>query len=650
MSGTQGENAANTLVLSGRYTLYLNEPRPPLGGCAAYRARDSMTPGAEMLALAPSAALPARSNLLSFLGLTSDSVIPVARIEDPTYPLWLISPVPPGADLTTPQQTWSESALVEQVVRPIASLLSTLAASGLTHRAIRADNVFLTRKDGPVTVGPGCLAPPAFHQPATSESLWSAACAPICRGAGTIADDVFALGALVLTLWLGRPPMDGMAADIALQKRFGAGTFRAYTEGHAVPSGLRSLLQAMLSDTPESRPHPRDLETATVRKLFLRAPEPEAQTPIFLGETEVRSTRALAWAATKHAAAFTSLVRRDVAALWLRREAANPEAASRLTALSDKALPEDTSSARLNRTAFARLLMAIDPHVPIFWNGTWFWPDALASMMAWSRTQTKPSGLADIVADFPLVREFCHPTQLPDGSAARRRAPAGLLSGRISHAGTAGEIARFVYRDNPFQSCLSKRCAHARLGSMRGLIAWLSTEIPGAADETVLDDDMTAFIETNAERRGLVLGSHTPLAGAGLALRDLLTLATIQSLLKSGPLPSIARRLLPHLTQDANIWNSATTRKRRRDLLVQASEDGDLSKMQTLLVDPDARQKDSDARDQAAHLYAQLGRELDGVSEQYVRPGSMGARNATDIAYGIAACGMLMMLIIEFAT
>ena len=55
---------------------------------------------------------------------------------------WVVCPAPPGPALSVTAKAWSEQALLADVLRPVATALDALSRLGVTHRAIRPDNLF----------------------------------------------------------------------------------------------------------------------------------------------------------------------------------------------------------------------------------------------------------------------------------------------------------------------------------------------------------------------------------------------------------------------------------------------------------------------------------------------------------------------------
>ena len=209
-------------------------------------------------------------------------------------PAWyVICEAPPGPVVSASPRPWPEPVLIEHVLRPIAIVLDQLQTRGLTHRAIRPNNVFHGPPNGPVTLGAAWAAPPAMHQPTVSETVYTALCHPAGRGDGRIADDVYALGVLLATLALGRNLLEGLDHTAILHRKLELGDFTAVTGGERLPPMLSDIVRGMLTDDPDHRPTPamlRDPAGARGRRVTGRPP-PRAQRPFKIGAITVWNER-----------------------------------------------------------------------------------------------------------------------------------------------------------------------------------------------------------------------------------------------------------------------------------------------------------------------------------------------------------------------
>ena len=167
---------------------------------------------------------------------------------------YAICPAPPGASVLSRSRPWPEAELLECVLRPAAHMLEHLQARGMTHRGIRPDNVFQSAPGQPVVFGPCWAAPPAMAQPALFEPPYSAMCLPAGRGDGSIADDVYALGVLLLCLALGRAPLAQLDDAAILRRKLELGTYAALAGDQRLPPIIGDLVRGMLAEDPEHRP------------------------------------------------------------------------------------------------------------------------------------------------------------------------------------------------------------------------------------------------------------------------------------------------------------------------------------------------------------------------------------------------------------
>jgi eukaryotic-like serine/threonine-protein kinase len=258
--------ALSNALIAGRFAVDVSQVLPDAGaGIPAYLARDRMASDAKCVALAVSRdASPCAKalrvlidpidNLMTPLG---HGVAPLTGGKGEGY--FIVCTPPLGPAVSASLSPWPDKALMDLVLRSIARVLEVLDSLKLTHRSIRLNNVFQSAAGQPVMLGAAWAAPPAMHQPAIFESPYTAMCHPAARGAGTIADDVFALGVLSLTLSTGVVPMANMDDATVIRWKIELGSFAALTRERPVSGLFADLLHSMLADDPDHRPLPAQL-------------------------------------------------------------------------------------------------------------------------------------------------------------------------------------------------------------------------------------------------------------------------------------------------------------------------------------------------------------------------------------------------------
>ena len=140
--------------ISGIYEVLPGAPPLGAGGQIAFAVRDHRQGRRDLMAVQVSRELPARAVALSTLaGQQIDGMIlPVThgagRMQGGREGYFVVQPMATGRaliDPILPMPPLGERALIDQVLRPAALALDRLTQLGLTHRAIRPDNVFLAR-------------------------------------------------------------------------------------------------------------------------------------------------------------------------------------------------------------------------------------------------------------------------------------------------------------------------------------------------------------------------------------------------------------------------------------------------------------------------------------------------------------------------
>ncbi|MGC8475809.1 MAG: hypothetical protein ACP5NP_05595 [Acetobacteraceae bacterium] len=633
------------------------DPARPLpgagGGLPACAATDRRATGPGLMALAvppglaprhhPLTELPGKAieSLLLPLGLaTAPGPTPGVRAQ------YVICRAPPGPALAETPGPWPEAALLDQVLRPAAAALAALAALGLTHRAIRAENVFRPGPGQPVTLGSAWAAPPAMHQPAIAEPPYVAMCLPEGRGNGRPADDIYALGVLLLCLALGEAPLADLPTDAVIRAKLAHGSFEALTAGRRLPALLSDLLRGMLAEDPEHRPPATllaDPLAARARRLAARPPRRAAH-GLRVGAEPVGDARSLAYAIATAPEAGLRALRSGAVDLWLRRELGDTALAMRL---EDQLHLRSAHPAEANPASEALLLTRavaiLDPLAPIAWQGEALWPDGLGPALAIAPPD-RQRALGSMVTSEAVSAWGEARAQRED--PLPRRAEARLWRGYLAQPGAAGGMRRLIYELNRLLPCASPVIAAQAVAQLSALPAALEAAAasPSRAATGPVDRELLAFIAARQE-----LGAAPPpealgADGAPAAETQLELLARLQARLHPAPLPALAGWLAALAAPRASEWRNPAHRAALTAELERLAADGLLAPMLAVLRDPRMREADATGYAAASAECARIDAALAALTDGGAGRAALSRRLGQELAVGIGIAALTAAL------
>ncbi|MDM7947462.1 MAG: hypothetical protein QUV20_14130 [Oceanibaculum nanhaiense] len=188
-----------------------------------------------------------------------------------------------------------ERQVIVDVVQPVLETLLDLFRQGLTHGAIRPNNLYRCRDQGRVVLGECLSVPPGADQPEIFEPLDRAATEPLTRGEPAMSDDVYALGMTAAFLLVGKHPTPELNAKALLRKRVEGASFMLLSERHRLPYSMLEFLRGTLQDDSRDRWTLMDIDAwlkdGTIPKTKLHLPKMAGWPMEFLGEphTTLRS-------------------------------------------------------------------------------------------------------------------------------------------------------------------------------------------------------------------------------------------------------------------------------------------------------------------------------------------------------------------------
>ncbi|MGH7084770.1 MAG: hypothetical protein ACREFN_07235 [Acetobacteraceae bacterium] len=648
-------------LVAGLYGIDPARPLPGFGGAGAFAAHREGVPG-DFVAIEVAAGSAPRALPLQALagaeipGLMLPLAHGPARLSGRKPAYFVICPAPPGPSLATGLAAWPQERLLALVLRPVAKALERLAACGVTHRAIRPDNLFQATPSEPLVLGPAWAAPPASRQPALYEPPYVIQCHPAGRGDGTIADDVYALGVLLAVLALGRQPLADHDPDAIVRRKLAIGSYAAMAAEGPLPGALAEIVRAMLAEDPQARPTPQQLLDPAFERarrapaqVARRAPE-----PLMVGTQEIFLPRPLAHALAIVPQQGVRLLRLGVIDRWVRRSLGDTALAQGIIeALDRRAREAGDGEERADALLLLRSVALLDPLAPLVWRNLAFWPEGLGPLLADGGGAAELEGAiaAEAVAAWAACRPGRPATAALSLEARRWRA---LCQGR----GLARGLRRLCYLLNPLLACRSALIGDEVVMTVPALLTALDAAArePDRRRELPLDADILAFVLAKVASglepdlaRLSSLSAASDEAGSEKAKISLRVFAALQRSTHTAALPGLASWLAERAEPIVAGWKERGRRAAVQERLLALADTGNLSAMAALIEDPAARARDAQGLKEANSVLRSIDHELAAISASGPVRAEAARRLGQEIAAGlglaaVAAATLLLAL------
>ena len=630
----------------------LRQPHAP-----AFAAICAERQGESFFALVSDQALPPRYELIEKLAaLRVDNVLtPVA------WGLVDLPGLPPGSFATVferpnaarivgamsePIAPLSSDVILRGVLPSMARALQAFAGARITHRAIRPSNLFYDGAKREVMLGDAVSAPAAFGQPDSFETIEGAMALPYCRGAGTSADDLYALGVTIVALLLGRDPGAGMEPREMLRAKIERGSFMTLIGQARLPPELIEIIRGLLIDEVRERWTIEDVDNWLQGRRLKPRPQNAsgvmATRPFEFGGRGSYTARAVAHAFAGDAAAAARAIRSTDFEIWLQRSLADEKRSVAVAAVRADG-GEARAHAGQDLRLTARTCIALDPLAPIRYGDFAASVDSLGiALLAAFNGRLSLQTIGEILtARLPQFWLSAQGSLRPELHAMNAAKPFDLMR-RFAEDGRLGfGLERVLYELNPMLHCLSPLIQAEHVSEAPQILDALERAAArGAVGETLLDRHLAAFIAARCPqiaKDALDFLNGTP---RQRALGTLAVLATLQAAHGPATLPALGKLIAGQASTLVDMFHS---RERRARLLTEISKlagRGTLNDLFWLVNGSSERSRDMLGFAAARQEYAAIERSLALIRRGEVTRAAEAANlggSASVIAAGLAA-------------
>lgn len=625
-SGGWSEAEAEVL-LAGRYRLLPGRRIPSLDSprALAYEAVDVEAPARALFCLiSPVEALP-RLPLARSLSAT-----PVDGLLNPCaagYCRWpslggaaaaFLFPRPKGSRLRPGAAAGLSTAeLSRRVLKPLARVLATLEARGVTHRAIRADNLFWAdAAESEIVLGECVSAAAGADQPALYEPLDRMTATQLGRGEGAPADDLYALGVTLIDILYGLRSGQAYPPHLVFRK-LEHGTLTSLLPRVSPAPELAGLLRGLLSDEVRWRWTPRHL-SRWIAGERVDPPSPSgqatAQRAIFVDKARFRSARSLAHGLSREPELAVKLLRDGTVEQWLRVSLGEARLASLVGREVQEAQKRPGARGSARNILLQRCCRLLDPAGPVRFGGISIMPDGVGTALAALVLQGHETSEFEALLRSLAANDLLGPVPEQDlASTDRFNAAVGFLNA----GGPAGGVHRALYELNPDLPCMSPALTEP-MSDVRELLEALDRSAFDLPDSGPLADrHVTAFVASR-------LGLH-PLQLAGVAQNgngqasdaqnELRLLGHAQAYYGPPALRALARAAAVRLSPIIRSIHNRADRKRLAAAIAACVEQGDLSSMIAHVDDVRVWERDRVGLQRARREFAMCSRELERLRD-----------------------------------
>ncbi len=548
------------------------------------------------------------------------------------------------ANLGSTIKPLAQAKIMDHVLNPMVLVLGKLASNGITHRAIRPDNIYYRdRTLTSVILGECVSAPPGYNQPMMFETIESGMAMPAGRHAGTPADDIYALGVTTLMLLLGHNPVPHLKDEDLLRAKIVQGSYGLLVGKNDILQSMREPLRGMLCDDPEQRWDFDELKFWLNGRrqggAMRTTPPAKAMRAYRFNGNNYFTARGLANGLAAKWETIAASVNAGDITNWVDRSIGDENGAAIVDMAANKtmqkggqALQSSHESARV-----ARLCMALDPNAPIRYKKFSAVFDGLGPALAANfDDQNMVQSFKELLLhELPLFWLGLQSGKAPEHPARIR------LAKRLIHYVTRPRlgfgIERCLYELNPTQRCLSPLISHAGVSEIHELLPAME-RVARPGERLPMDRHMGAFIA--ARFAGDINESLVAIADKSDKTRPTIGLlrliAVMQAALGPASLPRLAQAMAPGIKDVIENYHNRPLRLQLRAQLPELMERANFVEIYNSVADGATRGADAQGFSDATRTYAEITAEIQHLERGGSADPVKARHNGSQFAVGLS--------------
>ena len=602
------------IVVRDRYTIYCDRhiPRLDTPSALAYEVADKKQEGLPLYALVCMPEIPSRISVMRILkGLEIPHFLQLVDWGVAEWPpaerkcVIVIYHRPLGGrvmeSLSTSFKRVPDHQFARAVIKPLADGLAELSQKGIAHRSIRPDNLYyMDEARTKIVLGDCVSSVPGNDQPVVVEPIESGMAIPSGRGSGTHADDMYALGASLLILALGRNPLNGVEDSEIIRRKIQTGSYAALVGEDRVPVALIECMRGMIVDDPEQRWEATniDLWLNGKRMTPIQAKsESHSQRPIRFADEEFHSIRPLSFCMYQNWDKAMSIIKDGTLEIWIRRGIDNNELADAVaTAIKSTGALSGQPAGDIEDLVIARVLMLLDSRAPIRFRDFTVTLEGFGQALAVAvMGKKKLQPYTDLISK-DLWRHWMGAQVAPESDAQKFEGVFRDLKNFLRDSNSGAGIERCLYDLNEWQHCVSPLIESQHIMEVKGVLPALD-----AAAKTVntklwpVDRHVAAFLRARyAKGTGSQIDAMNDARPERATIGMLSVLAIVQWRLGPEALHGLASWVGGLMGPVINSYQNRYKRKELEKEIPRLVRKGNLAELYNFLDNPEERQKDAE--------------------------------------------------------